>query len=407
MKNRSLIQSGLIHAANLFTGVIVLILSVSAFGWATYGEISLVLAITLLLTQISVLGNPGLMIASLSKLESSSYRKVVSGFTKRIIRPQICVLLAIMLCISFMLSTGTEQISNISISALFAIGAGSLSAPINKMLLLSLTLPGTYSKFVILSLTKNFLIMAFLLTSLIVDSKIMILFCLAFAELALFPVLLLGIRKNMKNSSTENTSFVEVNKRKDEISVFLITLYFELLAKYDFYLFSFFMNAKTFGLYAVISNVNESIQTYLGVVRTQLSPYFTAHNSVSIKDPVFKLSLVKLIVTTLLLLGFCFTYFSFQIQGSNFPGWPLIYCLITASSLAMFKSLVFGNVFIQRNKPLTLARIGVIHLGVLFLVTTIVFYWLGLVQAIFSTIIINFLMSRRIVKNIPSSIKNL
>jgi hypothetical protein len=216
MKNRSLIQSGLIHAANLFTGVIVLILSVSAFGWATYGEISLVLAITLFLTQISVLGNPGLMIASLSKLESSSYRKVVSGFTKRIIRPQICVLLAVVLCISIMLLTGTEQISNFSTSALFAIGAGSLFAPINKMLLLSLTLPSTYSKFVILSLTKNFLIMAFLLTSLIVDSKIMILFCLAFAELALFPVLLLGIRQNMKNSSTENASFVEVNKRKDE-----------------------------------------------------------------------------------------------------------------------------------------------------------------------------------------------
>ena len=189
--------------------------------------------------------------------------------------------------------------------------------------------------------------------------------------------------------------------------VFLITLYFELLAKYDFYLFSFFMNAKTFGLYAVISNVNESIQTYLGVVRTQLSPYFTAHNSISVKDPVFKLSLVKLIVTTLLLLGFCFIYFSYKIQGSSFPDWSLVYCLITASSLVMFKSLVFGNVFVQRNKPLVLAKIGITHLGVLFLMTTSVFYWLGLVEAIFSTIIINFLMSRRVVKNIPSSINYL
>ena len=407
MKNGSLMQSGVIHAANLFTGVSILILSVSTFGWATYGEISLVLAITLLITQISVLGNPNLMIASLSKLESSSYRKVVLGFTKRIIRPQVCVLLAVMLCICFMLSTGIQQISNISIFALFAIGTSSLVAPINKMLLFSLTLPSTYLKFVILSLTKNFLLMAFLLASIIMDSNTMILFCLAFAELALFPALLLGIRRNMKKSSTGNIPFKEDTKGKDEIVVFLITLYFELLAKYDFYLFSFFMNAKTFGLYAVISNVNESIQTYLGVVRTQLSPYFTAHNSISVKDPVFKLPLVKLIVTTLVLLGFCFIYFSFEIQGSNFPNWPLVYCLITASSLVMFKSLVFGNVFVQRNKPLVLAKIGIIHLGVLFLVTTSVFYRLGLVQAIFSTIIVNFLMSRRIVKNIPSSIKNL
>jgi hypothetical protein len=407
MKNRSLILSGLVHLANLSTGVIVLILSVSAFGWATYGEISLILAITLLLTQISVLGNPNLMIASLSKLESSAYRKVVFSFTKRIIRPQLTVLLAIMLCIYFMLSTGTEQIANISIFALFAIGASSLVAPINKMLLLSLTLPDTYLRFVVLSLTKNFLITVFLLTSLIMDSKIVILFCLAFAELLLFPALLLGIRNNIKNSSAGNIPFNEVTKGKDEIVVFLITIYFELLAKYDFYIFSFFMNSETFGLYAVISNVNESIQTYLGVVRTQLSPYFTAHNSISVKDPLFKLSLVKLIVTTLFLLGFCFIYFCFKIQGSNFPNWPLIYFLISVSSLVMFKSLIFGNVFVQRSKPRVLAKIGAIHLGLLFLVTTTVFLWLGLVQAICCTIIINFLMSRCVVESIPSSIKGL
>ncbi len=407
MKNRSLIQSGLIHGANLLTGVMVLIFSVSAFGWATYGETSLVLAITLLLTQISVLGNPSLMIASLSKLESNSYRKVVLGFTKRIFRPQLTVLFAIILCISFMLLTGTDQIANISIFALLAIATSSFIAPTNKMLLLSLSLPGTYSRFVILSLTKNFLIMVFVVASLIVDSKIMILFCLAFAELMLFPALLLGIRHNLKNSSAGNIPFNEVAKGKDELVVFLITLYFELLAKYDFYLFSFFMNAETFGLYAVISNVNESIQTYLGVVRTQLSPYFTANNSISVKDPLFKLSLVKLIVTTLFLLGFCFIYFSFKVQGSNFPNWPLIYLLISVSSLVMFKSLIFGNVFVQRSKPLVLAKIGVIHLGLLFLVTITVFYWFGLVEAIFSTIIINFLMSRYVVKNIPDNIKSL
>lgn len=407
MKNRSLMQSGLIHAANLSTGVMVLILSVSAFGWAAYGEISLVFAITLLLSQICVLGNPNLMIASLSKLESSAYREIVSGFTKRVIRPQLTVLLAIMLCICFMSSTGTEQIANISIFALLAIGASSLVAPINKMLLLSLTLPSTYSRFVILSLTKNFLITIFLITSIFMDSKIMILFCLAFAELMLFPALLLGIRHNMKKSSPENISFKEVAKGKDEIVVFLITLYFELLAKYDFYIFSFFMNPKTFGLYAVISNVNESIQTYLGVVRTQLGPYFTANNSISVNDPLFKLSPVKLIVTTLFLLGFCFIYFSFANQGTSFPSWPLIYFLISASSLVMFKSLVFGNVFVQRSKPLVLAKIGIIHLGLLFLVTTTVFQWLGLVQAILSTIIVNFLMSRCVVRNIPSNIKKL
>jgi hypothetical protein len=182
-------------------------------------------------------------------------------------------------------------------------------------------------------------------------------------------------------------------------------MYFELLGKYDFYIFSAFMNAGTFGVYALISNVNESIQTYLGSVRTQITPYYSITNSNGEKELNQNLSLVRVALLALVLIGSLFIFSVHQIVGNGLDSWPIVFGLLVASSLALFKTLIYGNVYIQRSESIKFAKFGIFHLVILSVLIFLVYSFVGLIPSLVIAVFINFTASKFIVSNIPSSME--
>jgi hypothetical protein len=304
-----------------------------------------------------------------------------------------------------MASFRIEFLPNLSIYGVAAVATSALVSPYNKMIMVSLTLPRNYSKFVLLSVIKNALIISFLGISIIFESQNVLLFSAAVAEVVLFPALTLAKHKIYKLDLNESVYLDNPNNGKEQISVFFITMYFELLGKYDFYIFSAFMNADTFGVYALISNVNESIQTYLGSVRTQITPYYSITNSNGEKELNHNLSLVRVALLALVLIGYLFIFSVYQIVGNGLDSWPIVFGLLVASSLALFKTLIYGNVYIQRSESIKFAKFGIIHLVMLSVLIFLAYSFFGLIPSLVIAVFINFIASKFIVSNIPSSME--
>ena len=393
MKAPRLLHSGFVHAANLTTGVLIMLSCVYFFGWELYGQVSLVIALSLLATQIVVLGNPSLMVASLTNSQLKYHNSIFKTFNRYLFKPHMVVLTLLSSLILYMEFSATEYFSNLSIFSLIAITSSTLLAPYNKMIMSSLTLPDKYSRFVTMTLVRNITIISFLGASVVLDSRIGMLFIVALTELVIFPLLLI-LRWIM---NTTQSGVVQIqsgdNSRRDRTSAFFITLYFELLGKYDFYILSFFMTPKTFGIYALISNVNESVQTYLGTVRTQVTPYFTKHKPSNLKDIPETLFHVRLVLTILVGLGFTFVYIIFLGENEKLNSWPIYFVLILISTLVMFKSLVYGNVYVQKGEVTKFARMGAMHLGVLTIGFSLVCLYFGSIPALILSICVNFMFS--------------
>lgn len=390
------------HAANLTTGVLIMISCVYFFGWELYGEVSLVIALSLLATQIVVLGNPSLMVASLANSEFKYHNSIYRSFNRHLFKPHIITLTLVFTLILYMNISGHEYFSNLSIYSLIALAVGTLLSPYSKMIMSSLTLPHCYSKFVAMTFSRNLIIVCFLSMSIVLDSRKGMLFIVALTELVMFPILLL-LRNFTHGSETKIAPIQSANTVKSEMtSAFLITLYFELLGKYDFYIFAFVMSPKTFGVYALISNVNESVQTYLGTVRTQVTPYFTKHHPTTMKDLSKTLLFVRLFLTSLIGLGFAFIYIIFQESDEKLDSWPIYFILIITSTVVMFKSLVYGSVYIQRGEASRLARMGSTHLGVLTMGFSLICFHFGYISALILAIFTNYMFSRFIYRGIPS-----
>jgi hypothetical protein len=396
-----LLHSGYVHATNLSTGVIMMITCTFFFGWDTYGEVSLIVALSLLATQVAVLGNPGLMVASLSKVDRSQHNSILNSFIRRTQKPHAIIILTIVLLTTVMAASETKKISFLSLYGVLAIGIGTIVSPYNKMILSSLTLPTSYFSFVLLSSTKNVLIVVFLGISVILDSGITMLYSVALAEVSLFPILASIKRAKFNSELTNRASIENEDTWREQASVFFITMYFELLGKYDFYIFSIFMEAKTFGLYALISNVNESMQTYLGSVRTQITPHYSINRFNTKNQLNQNLFLVRVILALLAISGFIFIYFFYRFTGDNLEAWPIVYVLLISSSLVMIKTLVYGNVYVQRNRPIKLAQSGIVHLLILSVGIFLTYFTFGIVPSLIVAIGINYSISKYIFRNIP------
>lgn len=389
------------HAANLATGVFIMMSCIYFFDWELYGQVSLIIALSLLATQIIVLGNPSLMVAALTNSDTKYHDLIFRSFSRNLLKPYIVVLtilLTLTICVNF---SSFDFFSNLSTHGLVAITSCILLSPFNKLIMSSLTLPSNYSRFVCMTFVRNLALVSFLIISILLDSRTGILYLIALTELVMFPTLLMSRKLMNASQASINPMFLDKIKKNEKTSAFFVTLYFELLGKYDFYIFSFVMSPEIFGAYALISNVNESIQTYLGTVRTQVTPYFSKIKETNMKDLSRTIFLVKFILTALIGLGFIFIYLVFSSGDQKIESWPIYFALLLTATVVMFKSLVYGNVYVQRGGATQLARIGAVHLGALAISFSIVCFYFGFIPALVSSIFLNYMFSWFIFRGIP------
>ena len=405
IKRFPLIQSGLIHASNLFTGVIVLICCVFFFGWKDYGYISLVVSFSLLSTQVSVLGNPGLMIALLVKADHIEKNLILNAFLRNIRLPNLLVIIGILgiLCLRvtmdviFSLSFPVEMVVGILVYSLFA--------PFNKMVLSALTLPDTYKSYMHLLIFKNVLIVLLILLSVSSNSVVLLFLSFSLAELLIFPFVKFLKHRHFRVKHQLPKTHIDAGIVK-QVPVLAVTLYYELLAKFDFYVFAALMSPNTFGLYALISNVNESIHGYLASVRTQVTPHFTDKSELPIFSKLERLEVVKLILTAQIIVGFVFIAIIYRLREGDLNFWTTLYILLTASTLVMIKTLVFGGVYIQRNQTLVFSRFAILHLFILSGICFTVAWALNPISALVAAILVNLFASRLLTSNLPIGSKS-
>jgi hypothetical protein len=234
-----------------------------------------------------------------------------------------------------------------------------------------------------------------LLLAITFNSSKIILFTLAFAEIVLMIVTVFLLRSFRKSSLAQlNLNSIETEKPNGQKSVFLITIYYELLCKFDVFVFPYFMTPKLFGMYAVISSINESVQTYLSSVRIQITPHYSTKSLRTFAEDKTNLYFVRFILSILVLLGLVFLLFTYRISGETLPNWQVIYFCIILSSLVLFRSLIYGYVFIQKRQYLWLARTAVLHLIVLYSATVLSFHFFGILVAISVVIAVNIFFGR-------------
>jgi hypothetical protein len=393
-------HSATVHLSNTLTGVFILICTVFFFGWGSYGEFSFVIALSLLSTQVSVLGNPGLMIAAITNLNNANKRIILETFMQRVFRSNVFVLLVIGLTTLLLFGFEELKLTNVSPIAFLAIWVNTLFAPYNKIVSTVFTLPNTYLRFVFISILKNTFIVLCVLLAVLFNSKYLLIFSIAISELLISFVVTVMKRSLFKEFSDQHLPIEKINT-SGQIPVLIVTIYYELLAKYDFFIFSLFMNPTTFGLYALLSNVNESIHAYLATVRTQMTPNFSKVGHVSLNQHKQLLRLIYLILMLIATLGFAFVYLTFMVRSNDLTNWPVLLSLLFISTFVMLKTLVFGGVYIQRDKSDLLAYFGTAHLMTLFVVGSIGFILGGIQPSLLCSILVNVLFSRYISRRIP------
>ena len=394
-RNIFFLKSSLIHFANVATGVLLLIGCVKFFSWDLYGEFAIILSASLISTQICVLGNPNLMLADLSESSLGNYHQIIIGYIKKVFKVQFFLTLLIIVLIVIDSFSTNLQFFKISTLGFLAVLGSVIFGPYNKLLFTVLTLPKYFTKFVFLSFARNLVMLTILLLAITFNSSKIILFTLAFAEIVLMIVTIFLLRSFRKSSLAQiNLNSMETEKSNGQKSVFLINIYYELLCKFDVFVFPYFMTPKLFGMYAVISSINESVQTYLSSVRIQITPHYSRKSLRTFAEDKINLYFVRFILSILVLLGLVFLLFTYRISGETLPNWQVIYFCIILSSLVLFRSLIYGYVFIQKRQYLWLARTAALHLIVLYSATALSFHFLGMLVAISVVIAVNIFFGR-------------
>jgi hypothetical protein len=156
-----LLQSSFVHASNLATGVLIMLSCVYFFGWELYGQVSLVIALSLLATQIVVLGNPSLMVAALTNSEIKYHASIFRLFNRHLFKSHMIVLSTLFSLIVYTKFSGVSFFTNLSYYGLIAIASSVFLSPYNKMIMSWLTLPSNYSKFVGMTFVRNLVIVCF------------------------------------------------------------------------------------------------------------------------------------------------------------------------------------------------------------------------------------------------------
>jgi len=310
------------------------------------------------------------------------------------------VLFVISIAILLFFEVKALNFLNVSPMVLIAVWVNTLFSPYNKIVSTAFTLPNVYLKFVFVSVLRNLLILLFVVLAVLLGSEQVLLFSIAIAE-SFISLIVTGMKRTLTNESPNQIIPLEKITLRGQISVTVVTIYFELIAKFDFFIFSLFLNPTAFGLYALLSNVNESFHAYLATIRTQITPNFTNVASVHLAQQKQLLHFVKLMLLLIGLVGFAFVHITFSVKNNDLTNWPFLLCLLLVSTVVMFKTLVFGGVYIQRGKSDLLAHFATAHLLTLFATGSLSCLLGGVELSLLSSILVNFIFSAYISKRIP------
>ena len=404
-RNAFFLKSSLIHFANVATGVAILVLSVKFFSWDLYGELAIVISTSLIATQICVLGNPNLMLADLSESEIGKFHSIIIKYLKKVVKVQFLIVILFFTFMILTFSFSSFKFVNLSTIGMLAVLGSVFFGPFNKLIFTVLTLPKYFSRLVLISFSRNLFMLAILILGVIFDSSQIALFTIALTEIVLLVITASTLHSFKNNSSDKKDSKpIKSKSARGEKSVFFITIYYELLCKFDVFIYPYFMTPKLFGMYAVISSINESLQTYLSSVRTQITPHYSTKSKRIFDDDRINLRFVRIVMVCLVVLGFIFLILTYRISGESLPNWLVIYACTVVSSLVLFKSLIYGYVFIQKRQYGWLARTAMLHLFFLYSTTAFLFYFLGVIFGILAAVAVNIFFSRLIWQKLSKEI---